>query len=160
MDSKKIAAALEERYPDPPLHLDAPELAKAEDLLGGVLRALATTLLPKVPRTLLNESSRVYFNETREQRFGMPMEQLEREKGGEENWVAARPVVEQIGEFLRAKGGPFILGKEVSYADFYLIGALHFFKRMGEGVYERFVEMAPELGKLYEASKELLVKDD
>ena len=48
------------------------------------------------------------------------------------------------------------MGKSVSYADFIVLGALDFFKRMGEGVYEKVVEIEPTLWTMYEASKQWL----
>ncbi|KAI4122839.1 MAG: hypothetical protein LQ338_005591 [Usnochroma carphineum] len=160
MDSRKIASALEERYPSPPLHLSAPELAKIEELVPALIAPLGGVTLPKVPRNLLNERSAQYFNETRSKRFGMPLDQFEREKGGDAQWEEVRPTITQVGELLKKKGGPFVLGEEVSYADFILVGLLRLFKRIGEGVYERAVEMEPSLGRLYDASGEWLARDD
>lgn len=116
-------------------------------------------MMPKIPRNLLNEASATYFRRTRSQRFGMPLEQLEREIGGEKQWEEARPAVQEIGGLLKENGGPFLLGKEVSYADFILVGALHWFRRSGEGVYERVVEMEPSLRRLYEASGKWVERD-
>ncbi|KAL8718597.1 MAG: hypothetical protein Q9225_004282 [Loekoesia sp. 1 TL-2023] len=159
-DSKKIAAVLEEKYPSPPLHLDAPQLAKVEELFSALVVLIRGITLPKTPRAILNEKSLKYYHDTRSKRFGMPMDQFEREKGGDAAWEEARPIVAQIGELLKEKGGPFVLGETVSYADFILVGALHFFKKLGEGVYERFVEMEPALGRLYDASEQWLYRDD
>ncbi|KAL8924235.1 MAG: hypothetical protein Q9208_004199 [Pyrenodesmia sp. 3 TL-2023] len=160
MDSKRIAAALEERYPDPPLHIDAPQVAQIEGLLPKMLGPMRGITMPKIPRALLNQESAAFFNETRAQRFGMSLEQLEREKGGEAQWEEAGPVIREIGEMLRENdGGPFVRGKEVSYADFYLVGLLVFFERLGEGVLERFVGIEPALGRLWEGSRGLVERD-
>lgn len=159
-DSQKIAAALEEKYPSPPLYLDAPQLAEIEELFSALLIPTRGITLPKTPRAILNKESLQYYHETRSKRFGMPMDQFEREKGGDAAWEEARPIVAQLGEILKERGGPFVLGETVSYADFILVGALHFFKRLGERVYERFVEMEPALRRLYEASGQWLYRDD
>lgn len=48
----------------------------------------------------------------------------------------------------------------VSYADFYIVSFLKFLRGIEEGHYERMVKIAPELGKLYDASQKWLERDD
>lgn len=110
MDSKAIAIALERIYPDPPLHLDAPQLAKIEELWPKVMATMRGVTMPRTPRMLLNDRSKEYFEETRKERFGMPLPELEKEVGGEEAWVEGRPILQAIGAVLKENGGPFILG--------------------------------------------------
>ncbi|KAL8811263.1 MAG: hypothetical protein Q9223_007566 [Gallowayella weberi] len=160
MDSKAIAIALEKLYPNPPLYLDAPELAKVEELWPQVMKTMRGVFMPQTPRALLNDSSKVYFEETRKERFGMPLGDLEKEVGGEKAWEEVRPILETIGAVLKKKDGPFVLGETVSYADFVLVSAMQYLKRLGEGLYERFVQIEPAFGRLYEASKQWLERDD
>jgi hypothetical protein len=47
-----------------------------------------------------------------------------------------------------------------SYADFMIVGALHFFKVIEEDGYLRVVKIDPAYGKLYDASKQWLERDD
>ena len=47
-----------------------------------------------------------------------------------------------------------------SYADFVVVGMLHFFKVIDESIYERVVATEPECGKLYDACKPWLERDD
>ena len=112
MDSRPIATELETLYPTPPLHLDSPILSQVEKILPAAHEALRGVWMPQVPRNLLNPISAEYFERTREERFGMPLSQLEREKGGDEAWVKAAPVLEEVGGLLRKNGGPFFLGEE------------------------------------------------
>ncbi|KAL8747284.1 MAG: hypothetical protein Q9190_000828 [Brigantiaea leucoxantha] len=160
MDSKKIAIALEEKYPDRPLHLDDPSLAKIEELLPALLRHTSNMTVPKTARNLLNDKSLPYFLDSREKIFGIPVSEMEKERGGEEAWAAAREAIRPIGAVVKENGGPFVLGEgKVSYADFLIVAWLQFFRRMGEGVFERVVEMEPALGRVYEASRGWMKKD-
>ncbi|KAL9614581.1 MAG: hypothetical protein Q9167_000950 [Letrouitia subvulpina] len=161
MDSRKIVEKLEQLYPSPPLHLDSPYLSKIEELWPKAIMPLRGVLMPKIPRALLNEASLDYFYSTREKRFGMPLDQLEKEQGGDSAWEEARPVIEEVGKLLKAEGGPFILGKTVSYADFMLVSALHMFKRVDQALlYDRMVSIEPAFELLYNASKAWLERDD
>lgn len=167
MDSKPIAAVLEQRYPDPPLHLDSAIQTELEGLIGEMLAPLRGVMMPKIPRNLLNPESVEYFERTRAERFGCSLAEFERTKGGEGAWMEAEPKIKAVGDLLKkkqqeggkGKGGPFFMGETVSYADLIVVGALRFFVKMGEGVYERVVGIEPSLGKLYEASAPWLERD-
>ncbi|KAL9047218.1 MAG: hypothetical protein Q9214_000156 [Letrouitia sp. 1 TL-2023] len=161
MDSRKIVEKLEQLHPSPSLHLDSPSLSKIEELWPKAIIPLRGCLMPKIPRALLNEASLDYFYRTREQRFGMPLDQLEKEHGGDSAWEEARPAIEEVGKLLKAEGGPFILGNTVSYADFMLVSALHMFKRVDPAsLYDRVVSIEPAFGVLYNASTAWLERDD
>lgn len=112
MDSRKIAAELESRYPSPPLHLDSEILPKVEELIINCQGNARGLLLPKVPRNLLNEASRGFFEDTRREKFGKSLEDLEEDEGGEKAWKGLTPHLHGVGDLLRANGGPFVLGKE------------------------------------------------
>ncbi|KAL8787173.1 MAG: hypothetical protein Q9213_002389 [Squamulea squamosa] len=101
MDSKAIVFALENKYPEPPLHLDAPQLAKIEELWTQAIKVLRGVVNLRIPSTLLNESSRKYFEETVD---------LETAVGGDAAWEEARPTLEAIAAMLNERGGPFVLG--------------------------------------------------
>jgi len=160
MDSAKIAAELEKRHPSPSLRLDSPILPQVQQLVGSALVTLAPNWLPKVPPNLLNEPSADFFERTREARFGMPLSQIEKEKGGEAPWEAAKQPIKELADLLKEQGGPFFLGQTVSYADFVLVSFLHFLKRIGPAVFDRFVTYDPAFSAVYDASKAWLVRDD
>lgn len=160
MDAKRIAASLEEKYPDPPIHLDSPQVARVGECFGRLLVPMRGILLPKIARNLLNPESVPYFHESRSKQLGMPLEQLDKELGGDAQWEEAKPILREIAALIEENGGPFVLSGEVSYADFILVGALCLFKRLGEGVFERIVGMEPTLETLYEASEKWLQKVD
>ena len=111
MDSLKIVAVLEKEYPSPPLHLDLDVVKKVEELVPECIWPLRAVFVPKVSRMLLNPRSAEYFERTRAVSFGMPLAQLEKEKGGESAWKAAEPKWKELGDVLKAEGGPFFMGK-------------------------------------------------
>lgn len=112
MDSRAIATELERRYPTPSLHLDSDVLPEVEALIGKVMANMRGVLFSKGPYALMNEPSSEYFVRTREEKFGMSLAELDKKEGGEKAWERVKPVVGELGKLLRAKGGPFVLGKE------------------------------------------------
>ena len=119
MDSRKIAAELEKQYPEPSLHLDSPILPKIEACVLNMVKPLGPVLIPPIPRNCLNAASAEHFERTREARIGMPLQQWEKEHGGDKAWEQATPSFEEVGNMLRAKGGPFLLGKTGRVAIFF-----------------------------------------
>lgn len=47
----------------------------------------------------------------------------------------------------------------VSYTDFVIVGLLHFVKRIGDGIFERAVDIEPALKTVYDASAIWLERD-
>jgi len=162
MDSRHIATALEERFPSPSLHLDSPILAKVEALVPKITpAAMAPIIIPRVPRDILNEKSKYYFETTRAERFGMSLDELEKsEKGGENAWENAKPGFKELAELLCETEGPFFMGETVSYADFVVVGAFQFMKRAGEDIFDRVMKIDPSFPALYEACAAWLKRDD
>ena len=119
MDSRKIADELEKQHPEPSLHLDSPLLPKVEAGVLNMAAPLRPVMLPLIPRTRLNAVAVEYFERTREARVGMPLSQWEKEQGGEKAWEKAGPGFKEVGDILRANGGPFLLGKTGRVAFFF-----------------------------------------
>ncbi len=111
MDSRKIADVLEKEYSSPPLYLDSPILQKVEELVPQCLTPLVPYLMPKVARYQQSSRSAEYLERLLAARYGMPLTQLEKEKGGESAWKAAEPKWKELGTLLKAQGGPFFMGK-------------------------------------------------
>ena len=158
MDSLAIAKELEKRHPTPSLHLDSPLLPRAVQILGDYMKATRAIWMPKVPVNLLNPPSEEYFQRTRRETFGMPLAQYADEHGGEDCWKNAEGPIREMGELLEEHGGPFVMGKETSYADFVLASALYFMKRVDEAVYERITRQHEALGRLVDACAEWFEK--
>ncbi|KAF2869997.1 hypothetical protein BDV95DRAFT_93860 [Massariosphaeria phaeospora] len=161
MESWKIVQELEKQYPTPSLHLDDPITVQVRDRISSILDPIRGVLIPRMPRGLLSEPSGEYIVRTREKQFGMPLEQVEKELGGEQAWKEVEQPAKEVAELLKKNGGPFFLGKTISYADMILASYLHFLKCVGgEDNFERFVALDSAFVALYDASKELLAKDD
>ncbi|KAL9074355.1 MAG: hypothetical protein Q9161_002341 [Pseudevernia consocians] len=162
MDSRKIADVLEKEHPSPSLHLDSPIVKKVEELVPQCTTPLGPVYMPRVPRFVLNPPSVEYFERTRGARLGMTLSQLETEKGGESAWKAVEPKWKELGNLLKAEGGPFFMGKTVSYADLIVVGALHFCTLLGDddNMFQRVKDIEPAFLTLYDASKAWLERDD
>ncbi|KAL1844944.1 hypothetical protein VTK73DRAFT_1457 [Phialemonium thermophilum] len=138
-DSAQIARALEARHPSPPLHLDSPYRARAEQLAGQITKAVVPLCYARIPVSILNEPSVEYWYTTRRQRLGMTVDEYEKTAGAAA-YANAEPHLQQMTELLREKEGPFVLGSEVSYADFEWVAVLEFFRRVDEGVFEEVLK--------------------
>lgn len=166
MDSWKIAEVLETAFPGTPsLHLDAPALAGVKAALVAVMPHLVGIYIPLVPQRILNEASQPYWYKTRPQWFGMPLDQLAREKGGDPAFQAAAPHLREATALLREKSaeGPFFLGATPSFADFVWAGFLVFFQRIGDDVFQKLIDATGdrELNlKFLEAVKPWAERDD
>ncbi|KAF1956230.1 hypothetical protein CC80DRAFT_472986 [Byssothecium circinans] len=159
MDSWKIAHELEERYPSPPLHLDDPIVVKVRDHINLMRKPLDPWMMPKVPTNILGKESAEYFELTRAERYGMQLSQLA-EKANEDCWEEAKGPAIEIAELLKKKGGPYFIGKTVSYADFILVSFLHCMKRIDVDMFQRYLGFDPAFGQVYDASRQWLAKDD
>ncbi|KAF2494772.1 hypothetical protein BU16DRAFT_511370 [Lophium mytilinum] len=160
MDSMVIAKELEKRYPTPSLNLDSPKIKRTRGLLGPALESLRPIWMPKVPDSLLRERSVEYFYRTRAERVGMPLEEYAEKKGGEQRWMEALMAIDDLAAFVSATEGPFVDGNDVSYADFIIVGAMFFIKRIDEKDFERLLENAKPVLQQLEACAQWFKQDD
>ena len=159
MGSREIAAELEKLHPSPSLHLDSPALPPVEALIpNAIVSPLRAVMMPKVPR-LLNPPSAEYFERTRAEKFGCPLEELAKKTSEDEAWKEAEPGIKELGSLLKKQGGPFFLGETVTYADLFVVATLHFFKCIEGKLYEKMIGIEPAFAKLYDASKHWLERD-
>jgi glutathione S-transferase len=110
MDSKKIVERLERDYPSPPLYHDDPMVARVDAHINKIVMPLLGELLPKSARNLLNPSSAEYFERTRAEMLKMSLRELEKSKGGEKAWHAARLPIEEMAKLLAENEGKYFLG--------------------------------------------------
>lgn len=150
MDSANIARALEAAHPDPPLRLDAALLPEVERLVAAAGAALGPVVYARVPVTILNEASLGYWYETRRRRLGVTVQELEETKGGEAAYAAAEPHLRGLTALLlrgkEEEGGPFFMGREVSYADFVWVALLAFLERVDGGVFAEVLRRTGDEG--------------
>jgi len=160
-DSAKIAPELEKLQPTPSLHLDSPILPRVSALVGEIAGPLIPFWMPLVPKNLLNPPSAAYFERTRAEKLGKPLSELAKD-ATDEQWAKCKEPTAKMAALLKenSEKGPFFMGETVSYADFVLVSAIHFFKRVDESYFERFVGSDDAFGKLYEACGKWLERDD
>lgn len=158
MESRKIASALEERYPTPSLHLDSPYLPRVEAVLGKLLPGLRPIFVPMVPKIFLNPRSQDFFIPDREKTFGKSLDEVA--KGADQAFEDSRPYVAQLGELLREnQNGPFFAGKDVGYADFMVVAFLRMLTLLGVADKLWQGDGEKELKDLYQACEKWLERD-
>lgn len=142
MQSRPIAEAINERYPEPPIELKPPVNDKLIQSMSKIMDAIQPLYFTLIPQRILNKASHEHWYRTRTIYAGMPLDQFWNEKGGEVAWNAAEPHIRDITALLKEKPeGPFFEGKTVTYADFYLAGFLVFLQRIGkEDVFDEFLK--------------------
>ena len=108
MDSRKIAAKLDELQPSTPLYADSEFVPRVEKLILGIMNALGGILPEQVFTVLLNPASVDYFEQMLAKRLGMPTAQFMKENPAD--WEKAAVPFREIGDMLRVEKGPFLLG--------------------------------------------------
>jgi glutathione S-transferase len=164
MDSLEIARELERLHPEPSIHIDSPYMQRTADLLKDAFGGLRPIVLPRVPVMLLNPRSAEYFERTRAEIFSMPLSELEKsDQAGENGWKKAEVGFEGIKAMLEENNdGPYVLGKEVTFADFILAGLWTMLERVDRDgdVFGRTIGFDESFRRHYEACKGWLERDD
>jgi glutathione S-transferase len=126
-DSWKIAAYLDERYPERPL-FDSDQ-ARSEALL--IKFWVERTVHPFITRmgvgdflSMLHEKDKAYFRQTREKRFGMPIEQYMQTRDQARDGF--RDALEPLRAMLAEQ--PYIGGNNANYADYIVFGVLQWMR--------------------------------
>jgi glutathione S-transferase len=159
MESFEIAKKLEELHPQPSLHLDSPYTKRILDFLPTLVGSVRPIFMPEVPKKFLPPRSAEYFMSTRKKSVGMSLEEYA--KQAPKAWEDAKPHVKTLSEMYREhEAGPFLMGKDVSFADFIVVGFLRMMDRLG--IVDRFWEMdgGNELKAVYQACGKWLERDD
>lgn len=164
MDSAVIANELESRYPEPSLRLNPDLEREAQGAMGEVFISLVPYLLPLSAHIVALEDLD-WFKEDRAKRFGMTVDEaFHTKKDGSAYFEAAKSGFEKVAQVLKVHKldqGPFILGSQPCYADFYLIATLQMFSQVGEDAYQDFMKHAPpELLELHEACRKWTARQD
>ncbi|KAH8682300.1 putative glutathione S-transferase [Xylariales sp. PMI_506] len=166
MESMEIAKYIEQQYPSPSVHLDSAYIPKVREriaALGEVGTGLRGVFLPIIPERLLNEKSASYWMETRVKYLGKPVHAITEDERGDKAWENATPNVRAVTEMLKENPGPFFMGETVCYADFFWIGYLIFWKRIGDDVFEKLMSVSGDRSvhlKLLEAARPWTERDD
>ncbi|KAL8879845.1 MAG: hypothetical protein Q9192_008150, partial [Flavoplaca navasiana] len=159
MDSALIAHSLETLYPSPPLKLDTPQQHTIQTLWPRIMRIIGPAILPSIP-SFLTPSTRDYFIPTREAAFGIKLSDYSHPAAKERAWKEVEPLLVELAAVLHGREGPFVLGPEVSYADFVLVSMMVFLERCCEGSVRRFEEVDEGFGSLWRACEGWMERDD
>jgi glutathione S-transferase len=158
MESRAIADVLENKYPTPTLHLDSPYLPRVEDLMSKILPSFRGIFVPLVPKVFLNPRSQEFFVSDREKTLGMSLDEFA--KNGNEMVKQGAGHVKELGEVYKEnKDGPFVLGKEVSYADFIVAAWAKMMVGLGEEEALFGLEGGKEIKAVYEACQAWFSRD-
>jgi len=154
---------LDELQPEPSLHTDKKEVIdRTQKALAGVWIALRPVVIPRVPVMLLPERSAEYFTRTRTEDFGMPLADVAKSEKAVHAFENVVPAIETLKGVLQEKEGKFILGDEVSFADFVVAGAWAFLEvtdRDGD-LFERVVLREPVFKAHWEACQPWFARKD
>ncbi|KAM0257019.1 hypothetical protein ACHAQJ_004612 [Trichoderma viride] len=166
MESRKIAEDIEKKHPSPPVYLDSPTVRKVEALVVDAITPMYPMLMYTISQVILPEKSYDFWVGQYTRKFGMTLDEYERQFGGEKSWAAALPAITELTALLKERHaeGPFFLGKEISYADFAWAGALMFVKRVDEeGVFQELLDRTGARDahkRLFEACAPWLKRND
>ncbi|KAI9688289.1 MAG: hypothetical protein M1820_010286 [Bogoriella megaspora] len=154
MESRKIAAEIEKRFPSKPVPIETPGREKVVKALQAFFPKVRTELIPNVPRNVLPERSKEYFERTRSETFGMDIYEWEKIKYGEKPWEACEGDIKELGKLYHEdESGPFLEGNEVTFADFTVVGILEFIRVLNKPGFDRVLEIDTAFVKLYDACK-------
>ena len=125
--------------------------------------ALRPFFFPLLARIIILPEDLEWFHADRSRRFGMPLDQVEAQMGGNVAWEKAEAGFKLMGEVLRKHKrdeGPYILGSVPSYGDLIIASAVQFFKALGEEHFERMVAHDEAIRGVWEACRKWLERDD
>lgn len=165
VESNNCAEALEAKYPDPTLHLEAQLHRHIMSKVDEATQYVLPLGLPTLVNECLPERSAKFFSEDREKRFGISLDDLANLKGEELFSAAEAPggILEQLKDELhkhKKDDGPFVLGSQVSYGDFIIASLFESLARVVPRLYERVIGYDDSFKKLHDVCKPWLEKDD
>lgn len=159
MDSTPIAQFIESTYPARPVPLTS-ELgreieAKARAVVGPIFR---NSVMPRELH-ILSPRSQEYFRRTREATLGHPLEDLLDQEMN--SWNSLADGIRAVGGLMQTNkaDGPFVLGAQPSYTDFFIAGSLQSARMVDEGVFQRNIKF-PGYWEIYEACLPYMDKRD
>jgi glutathione S-transferase len=127
-DSWKIALYLDETYPQAPLFADPHHRGEAffvKSWTEKILQPAISRIILLDVYYLLHPADKAYFRQTREQRFGMPLEDFVADK--EKNIAALRKLAEPLRAGLAEY--PFLAGERPGFTDYIVFGAFQWAKK-------------------------------
>lgn len=140
-DSFKIALYLDDNYPSPHYPRLLPPGTRVlhalfVERLTSLIMPMAPIMLPLVARHgFLDERGEEHYHRTRQAKFGKSFSEMAEE--GAQNWGQVLEKWDALGSLLdlntsAEEKGPFMMGKQISYADL-MLGAAFYWIRKAEG---------------------------
>ncbi|KAJ5100064.1 hypothetical protein N7532_007065 [Penicillium argentinense] len=161
MDSSPISVFLESKYPDPPVPLKS-ELGQEVELKSRSVagKAFRSSIMPREVG-ILSPRAQEYFRRTRETMLGHRLEDLLDLEKEEETWSSLGDAMSAIGKLIQVNeaDGPFIIGAQPTYTDFFIAGSLQSARMVDEKVFQRFTQYAG-YRNVYEACLPYMEKKD
>lgn len=153
MDSPAISKFLESTYPSPPVPLTS-ELGREIETKARstIAPTFATSVMPR-EINILSPRSKEYFRRTREALIGRRLEDLCADSEKEEQtWDAVADDMRAVGALMltHKAEGPFVLGAQPSYTDFFIAGSLQSARMVDEAVFQRIIKFSG-FKEVYEA---------
>jgi glutathione S-transferase len=108
---------------------------------------------------ILSPLSQEYFRRACEATLGHPLEDLLEQE--ENSWYSLADGIRAVGELMQTNkaDGPFVLGAQPSYTDFFIAGSLQSARMVDEGVFQRNIKF-PGYWEIYEACLPYMDKRD
>jgi len=148
MDSTPISQFLESTYPDPPVPLTS-ELGREVEATSRATGAkvFRASVMPR-EINILSPRSQEFFRRTREAAIGHRLEDLLALGKEDETWNALGDGLRAASDLIQTNkaDGPFVLGAQPSYTDFFLAGALQCMRTVDEGVFQRYAIYPGQMG--------------
>lgn len=166
MESRSIADALEKLQPEPSLHLDSGYPERAQGIVDLLLRTVVVPFMYRIPDWLLRPEGAKWYHEERLKLFGgMTLYDFanHEEFSGEKAWEKAEAPISSLKELLSEnKDGLYVMGKQVSYADFIIVSYFKLLTKIDKDgdAHGRMMSFDPSFGELEKACAIWYERDD
>ncbi|KAF2164175.1 hypothetical protein M409DRAFT_56874 [Zasmidium cellare ATCC 36951] len=166
MESRHIADALEKLQPEPSLRLDTGYPERAQGIVDLLLRTVVVPFMYRIPDWLLRPEGAKWYHQERQKLFGgMTLYDFaeHEEFSGERAWQKAEPAMNDLRNLLAEnQTGPFVMGSQVSYADFIIVSYFKFLTKIDKDgdAYGRMVGFDPSFEALFKACEKWYARDE
>lgn len=159
MESRKIATALEKLQPEPSLLLDNDYPERAQSLVDRILYSLGPGMMYRIPDMLLDtRGAEWYYEERKKITGGLPITDF----ADKFDWDTAGGVLAELrGLLAENANGPFVVGKEPSYADLIIVSLWKLWSKVDKGdLVDRTMAFDESIPKHWGACEKWFERDD
>ncbi|VUC25906.1 unnamed protein product [Clonostachys rosea] len=161
MDSPAISEFIEAKYPHPAVPLTSELGLKIQEKFRDVINPIfRISVMPRVYH-IISPRAQIYFRKSRETLTGLTLEELDDPAKADQAWKSADADLRQLSDWIltHKDDGPFVLGAQVSYTDFWIIGMLEWARVANRAAFERVMEY-PGVKRIHEACQPYMKKKD